>query len=698
MIAAATTLGLVPAAVDAQPQSVIHFKFAPPAGARKVYVAGTFNDWNSGQYPLHKDANGKDWSTSIRIPVGVYVYRFVVNGNTWLQDPSAPGVDDGNNNINSRLIVAPDYYSSKPGKPGDGVITFQAIKHAQDRRFLWRFNLKNMVVGLTTRANDVQRCMVVTPAGQSYFLHKYDGDALVDRWRARIPMDTAKCRYAFVLEDGDARVLYDKAGAHMYRADQNIDWFTVVPGSYPLPDPPKWAANSIFYQIFPDRFCNGDPTNDGPGTQPWGTAPTHTNRMGGDLAGVIDRMGYLRSLGINAIYFNPIFAADSNHGYDTRDYMHVDQRFGTNQLLSHFVSMAHKLGWHVILDGVFNHTGVNTRWFQSIIRRGSKSPFVHYYFIKHFPVRVHLGEKSYISWFGVPSLPKLDLDNPATRKYMLNVGTYWMETAHIDGWRLDASDQVDPKYWVAFRRRVKEQDPNGYILGENWGDSHAWLQGDMFDAVMNYPWRKLVLNFFAHNSITPSQFRHSLRTVRNNAPQACTNVMFNLLGSHDTVRIATIFHGRLDSQKQALVFQFTYPGIPTVYYGDEIGLQGGADPDDRRCMIWDKRKWNMTLLQLTKRLVELRKRYTVFDQGDYKTLRVDDRNGMFAFTRAYNSQRAVVAFNNSNRAIDVMLKLSYNLHKPWKLVLGDCSGLQQLSGRLVFALKPHSYVVLVRGQ
>jgi glycosidase len=676
---------------------MVHFRFAPPADAAKVYVAGTFNDWNSGEYPLHKVANSAYWSTNVRVPVGVYVYRFVVNGHTWLSDPNAPGVDDGNNNINSRLVVAPEYFAGKPGKVGDGIITTGAIEHVQDRRFLWRYDSVKMVIGLKTRANDVQRCVVITPEGVSYFLHKYDSDALFDRWRARIPGSGTPRDYAFLVEDGTATVLYDRTGAHAYHNGQPVRWFTVDPNSFPLPSPPAWTSEAVFYQIFPDRFWNGDPTNDGPGVKPWGTTPSHTNRMGGDLAGVDEKLTYLKSLGVNAIYFNPIFTADSNHGYDTRDYLHVDPRFGTNQQLANVVSKVHKFGWHVILDGVFNHTGVNTRWFKSIEKLGAKSPYVHYYYIKHFPVRVHADEKSYVSWFGVPTLPKLDLDNPATRKYMLNVGTYWIEHAHIDGWRLDASDQVDPRYWVAFRKHVRAQDPGAYIMGENWGDSHAWLQGDMFDAVMNYPWRQLVLNFFAYHSILPTQFRNSLRTVRNNAPAACTNVMFNLLGSHDTVRVATIFDGKLASQMQAIVFQFTYPGIPTIYYGDEIGLKGGPDPDDRRCMIWDKSKWNMPLLNLTKQLISLRKKYPVFDHGNYTTVRTNDRSGVFAFKRVFKTKTSIVAFNNSDKATDVNISVKYNRRTAWQTILGHCDSLQQEPGQLVFVLKPHGYVVLFRG-
>ncbi len=693
---AAATLGLIPSASVAQQSVLTHFQFVPPAGARKVYVAGSFNDWNAGQYALHKNSTNSSWATNIRIPVGVYVYRFIVNGTTWLPDPKATGVDDGNNNINSELVVSPDYYSRKPGRLGDNLITLGAIRHVQDRRYLWRFDANRMVIGLTTRANDVQRCVVITENGSSCFLHQYYKDALVARWRARVPAVGNPMGYAFIVEDGTAKVLYDRNGAHEFRPNEIIHWFTVDPASYPLPSPPKWPVNSVFYQIFPDRFCNGDSTNDGPDVKPWGTIPTHTNRMGGDLAGVAKRLTYLRELGINAIYFNPIFSADSNHGYDTRDYMHVDPRFGTNAQLVHLIENVHKLGWHVILDGVFNHTGVNTRWFRSIEKRGAKSPFVHYYYVKRFPVRVHLGEKSYVSWFGVPTLPKLDLDNAATRKYMLNVGTYWIRAAHIDGWRLDASDQVDPTYWVAFRKQVKAQDPNAYIVGENWGDSHAWLQGDMFDAVMNYPWRQLVLNFFAYRTLLPQQFRRSLRTVRNNTPAACTNVMFNLLGSHDTVRLATIFKGHLAQQMQAMAFQFTYPGIPTIYYGDEIGLQGGADPDDRRCMIWDRTKWNQPLLHFTKRLIALRKAYPVFDRGSYDTVAAKDRDGLFAFKRCYGASTAVVAFNNSDRPLDVSLPVKYNVHKCWKPVLGECDLLQQLPGRLVFVLKPHGFIVFVR--
>jgi glycosidase len=624
----------------------VTFRFAPEGAAQSVAVVGTFNRWDRTTNPLARQPDGKTWSATLRLEPGVYQYRFVVNGARWLADPNAPGMDDGNGNINSVLTVLPHGYETRPGVIGDGLITGSAVRHRPMRPYVLRMDRTHFALTLRTRHNDVKRCWLDV-RGQKIPMTRSGSDALFDYWRATATLPAqGPLRYAFRLEDGPNPRLYD-AGDWLVAGSFAPKWFMLNPKEFPTLTPPDWPRDAVFYQIFPDRFADGDTANDPPDVQPWGSKPTAQNWMGGDLAGVIRHLDYLRALGVNALYFNPLFAARSNHGYDTTDYHQVDPRFGTNETLKALVTKAHALGWHVILDGVFNHTGVDFFAFRSLREQGAQSPYRDWYFVKGFPIEAKEGQTNYVAWFGVPWLPKINTANPATRAYLLDVATRWIRQAGIDGWRLDAADEVSQDYWRAFHKAVRAVRPDAYILGEMWGDAGPWLQGDQWDAVMNYRWRAAALDFFVFDRLPPTQFDARLTKLRDDYPPAATAVMFNLLGSHDTERLRTLCRGDRARETQAALFQMTYPGTPCVYYGDEIGMEGGHDPDDRRAMEWDEAKWDRPMLATYQRLIALRRRSPVLRRGDYRTVLADDRRGLFGFTRALGPDRALVLFNRS---------------------------------------------------
>ena len=639
----------------------VTFRYTPSIPASTVCIAGTFNNWNKSAFPLKLQTPGKEWTGVFDIPPGVYSYRFVVNGNTWLPDPNGVPVNDGNSNINSQLIVLPRDYNSIPGKLNDGVITASAVRHRPDREDIARIGKLVFHFKLRTRHDDVAGCTLLLSnkngRSERVAMTKTDEDPLYDYWTGSASLPSlATVNYAFLLTDGTLTLRYGSDGVEKDTSAPN--WFHLNPKQYPLLITPEWPRSSVFYQIFPDRFANGDASNDGPGVKPWGSKPTYSNRMGGDLKGVLDHFNYLKDLGINALYFNPIFTARSNHGYDTTDYMHVDPRFGSASLLRKLTVSAHKLGWHVILDGVFNHTGIDFFAFKSLRELGAASPYRNWYTIYKFPIKVADGQKTYRAWFGVPWLPKLNLDNPVTREYFLHIATYWIDVTHIDGWRLDAADQVDPSFWVDFRKAVKKADPNAFLVGEIWGDAHAWLQGDEFDSVMNYPWRFATLNFFTFDRSTPTEFAQILKQQQAVYPPAAQAVLFNLLGSHDTERILTLCKGNIKREEQAVLFQMTYPGTPCVYYGDEIGLEGGKDPDDRRCMIWDKSEWNTSLFQFYQNVIKLRNENQVLQQGEYIPFAEDDKENIFGYRRVLKKQHALILFNRSGKMRVIRLPLS----------------------------------------
>ena len=348
---------------------------------------------------------------------------------------------------------------------------------------------------------------------------------------------------------------------------------------------PAWVKDAIFYQIFPDRFCRSSHYKAIGKFVEWGSKPTRENMFGGNLAGISDKLEYVASLGVNAIYLCPIFKSNSNHRYHTVDYFEIDPVLGTLKDFDRFVKKAHKLGLRVILDGVFNHCSRGFFQFNSLMELGKNSPYVDWFHVHGWPLHAYSGKPNYDCWWGFPALPKFNTDNPDVREYLFSVGEYWMRHG-IDGWRLDVPNEIDDdSFWQEFRRRIKAINPDAYIVGEIWDEPSRWLKGDQFDGVMNYPLRRAVLAYlFDEKPIDLAEFAKRLREA---FPAGRFGVPMNLLGSHDTIRLASLPCSNLQRVKLALAILFFLPGAPCIYYGDEIGMEGGKDPDNRRTFPWE---------------------------------------------------------------------------------------------------------------
>ena len=347
---------------------------------------------------------------------------------------------------------------------------------------------------------------------------------------------------------------------------------------------PAWVKDAVFYQIFPDRFCRSAKYKAVGTFVDWDTLPTRENMFGGNLAGICEKLEYIASLGVNAVYLCPIFKSNSNHRYHTVDYFEIDPVLGTLKDFDKLVKKAHKLGLRVILDGVFNHCSRGFFQFNSLMELGKNSPYVDWFHVHGWPLHAYSGKPNYDCWWGFPALPKFNTDNPDVREYLFSVGEYWMKRG-IDGWRLDVPNEIDDdSFWQEFRRRIKAINPEAYIVGEIWDEPSRWLKGDQFDGVMNYPLRRAVLAYlFDEKPINLAEFAKRLRDA---FPKDRFGVPMNLLGSHDTIRLATLPCSNLQRVKLALAILFFLPGAPCVYYGDEIGMEGGKDPDNRRTFPW----------------------------------------------------------------------------------------------------------------
>lgn len=421
-----------------------------------------------------------------------------------------------------------------------------------------------------------------------------------------------------------------------------------------MPSVPGWVKSAVFYQIFPDRFYNGDPNNDPEETVDWDKKPEYGDFFGGDLAGILKRIDYLKYLGINAIYLNPIFKAPSNHKYDTEDYFQVDPHFGTNELLAEIVQELHAGGIRVILDGVFNHCGRGFFAFQDVLHNGQDSNYKDWFTIESFPV-VSSPEPNYACWGGISNMPEFNTSNPAVQEYLLDVVEFWIRKANIDGWRLDAVEHMDPFFVKKITERAKKVKEEAYIVGEVMSIPVSWFKCNSLDAVMNYKLREAIVDFFAFNSLDSCEFNNRIRFLRFSCPKEVNHVMFNLISSHDTPRFLTLCGGNVEKMKLAVVFLMTYIGAPAVYYGDEIGMNGGSDPDCRRGFIWNKSCQNIELLSLFKKMIDLRHKCTPLRCGRFVTVKCFEN--IYCYARIFDGQTILVALNNCDQYSHVCIDL-----------------------------------------
>ena len=386
---------------------------------------------------------------------------------------------------------------------------------------------------------------------------------------------------------------------------------------------PAWVAEAVVYQVFPDRFRRSGrvEAQQGLSLQPWGTEPLEHGFQGGDLYGVIEALDHLQGLGVTCLYLTPVFSSAANHRYHTYNYLEVDPLLGGNQALDALIAAVHQRGMRLILDGVFNHCGRGFWAFHHLLENGDRSPYRQWFHVHQWPLRPYprRGQAcGYSCWWNDPALPKFNHDHAPVKEHLLAVGKYWLERG-IDGWRLDVPDEVPAQFWMDFRRMVKAVNPEAWIVGEIWGDARPWLQGEHFDGVMNYRlgWSSLCwvagsrLRRRYHNPMYP------LRPLETEAlleiwsetqgwyePEV-NRCQLNLLDSHDVPRALHSLKGDVAALSLALLMLMLQPGAPCLYYGTEVGLEGGAEPACREAMPWEE-PWPHDLCTMIKALTKIR--------------------------------------------------------------------------------------------
>ncbi|MFS0750749.1 glycoside hydrolase family 13 protein [Oceanobacillus sp. 1P07AA] len=545
----------------------------------------------------------------------------------------------------------------------------EAIFHRPKNNYAYLYKESTLHIRLRTKKDDVVNATLIfadpynwDDSGWIYNkadMHIVASDHLFDYWQIEIYCKTRRIRYGFELSDSEETVIYTEKGFYEQIPNDDTAYYFCFPFLNPIDQfqAPEWVKETVWYQIFPERFANGNEKINPPGTLPWGsTEPTPTNYFGGDFQGIINHLDYLVELGISGIYFTPIFKAFSNHKYDTIDYMEIDPQFGDKQTFRKLIKECHHRGIRVMLDAVFNHSGYFFEPFQDVLKNQEKSIYKEWFHIDSFPLKTE-PVPNYDTFGYVGSMPKLNTEQPDVKSYLLNVASYWIEEFDIDGWRLDVANEVDHQFWRDFRRQVKTIKPDVYILGEIWHDSMPWLQGDQFDAVMNYPLSSAALDFIAKEKINVEEFIQQISNVLISYPQNVNEVAFNLLSSHDTPRVLTQCNNQVEKAKLLYLLLLTMPGSPCIYYGDEIGMTGEGDPGCRECMVWDEKDQNIELKSFLKKLIHLRKtENTIANQGDFSFVHATDH--YFIYKISVQNKQIYFIINPSNQPFDVTLPIN----------------------------------------
>ena len=355
---------------------------------------------------------------------------------------------------------------------------------------------------------------------------------------------------------------------------------------------PAWVNDTVWYQIYPERFCNGDESLNPENTLPWREEGKVKNSefFGGDIPGIIKKLDYLQELGITGIYLTPINESPSSHKYDTTDYLKIDPHFGTEKDFKELVEKAHEKGIRIMVDCVFNHSGRNFAPWQDVVEKGPESEYYDWFIINEWPFN-HKGgaakKKQYYTFAFFDDMPKLNTNNEVVRRYFIDVCRKWVKDYGIDGLRFDVANEVSHTFLKELHSEMKAINPDIYLLGEIWHNAMGWLRGDEFDAVMNYPLGQSIKDFWIDKSLTGEDFEYTVNRCYTGYMQQTNDVLFNLLDSHDTKRLRSEVHS-LDEFYQQLAVLFAMPGSPCIYYGTEIAMEGGHDPDCRRCMPWKK--------------------------------------------------------------------------------------------------------------
>lgn len=559
-----------------------------------------------------------------------------------------------------------------------------AIYHRPESEYAYLYTAQEMRVRIRTALEDIAEIIVVSgdPYDTVKGIWQKEADVVMTHglatethqyWEAKLYAPHARLNYGFVLTDFEGnRIFYGDQGFEPFNEGTTKNDGLMGSNAYfKMPyfqeidrfKAPEWVKKTVWYQIFPERFANGDVTNDPEGTLDWQPEdhPTRDAFYGGDLRGIINHLDHLAELGITGIYLNPIFEAPTNHKYDTRNYYEIDPHFGTKADFKALVDKAHHLGIKIMLDAVFNHIGDESPQWLDVLEKGQQSKYADWFHVRSWPATYTptddfetARDATYETFAFTPHMPKLNTANPEVQAYLLDIATYWIREFGIDAWRIDVANEVDHHFWQLFHAAVTDLDPDFYVLGEIWTSAQSWLQGNEFNGVMNYAFTGSLIDYFAKGTISADKMVSNLNTQLMLNRNQTNQMMYNLLDSHDAPRILTLAKANKNIVKQLYTFMFLQQGTPGIYYGSEYSMMGEDDPDNRKPMVWQAEKQDQDMYAFMKTLIQLRKKHlAVLVEGDLTWELAGD---VITFTRAFGDQMVVATFNASETPVALDLE------------------------------------------
>ena len=682
---------------------------------QEVSIVGSFNNWKPNYNKLIEFHN--TFKTTLFLPPGSYSYKYLAKGDRWFNEAEL---------LSAKIKPAHDK-KSENSTLVTNFQTFRTIKKnliaESDINYL---KLKSKIINISRFSENGFEFRIILPYLEDIEVTLYlnNQEIMLDF----VASDRVNCAFTCEVDITNLHKLfryYIRINHQQYTLFGNQDKLanSQLNDSFFLPADlnifliDKQMGSEIIYQIMPDRFCNGDSSLNPDFSEayyqgskkipkksslkknqeyyhlvPWNELeplkenPYSANAdpdwfafYGGDLAGVKEKIPYLKELGVTLLYFNPIFQSKSPHKYDTIDFKLVDPHLGDNASFKELVKELHDNNIKVILDIALNHSGTGFFAFQDCLAKGEKSEYWHWYDWKQYPLPKVIDEsfnalEYYQCWWGHKDMPDLNYDlqrdTPAENSvfdinhaqpnvelvnYLIDSLSYWVEEIKIDGYRLDVPEEVPYWFWEIFRKVLKKINPDLYLVGEIWNQPETWLQGKYFDGIMNYhSFRNPVVDYFLLQKIAKQEFIDKISTGLIHYPDRVIQNQMNLLSSHDTIRIRKLAKNDFNKLKLALLFQFTIPGIPHIYYGDEVFLDGNKDPDNRRPFPWDYEDdtQRMQVLEFYKHIISLRKSNHLFTQG--KLLFVKHPY-LLIYKRELSADKPtiIVIFNTSKQEISI---------------------------------------------
>lgn len=562
----------------------------------------------------------------------------------------------------------------------------EAVLHIPMSEYAHGIDENHYVFRLRAARGDIKRCSLFygdTACRQNPIIFKEESmhivarDELFDYYEVEMKGEYHRIYYYFLLNDGSKEIYYYSDFFREELVDDRSEYYK-LPFNHreDIAEIPEWVREGIIYNIFPDSFATGYRYIDNRGMEEEYQGVTTRSRLGGTIQGIADNVDYLFQLGITCIYMNPIFAAGEYHKYDTLDYKRVDPCFGTNEEFRSMVQTLHNKGIRVIVDGVFNHCGWQYPPFEDVVKNGESSPYKDWFYRLQFPVKRPDNPEeipNYECFAYERLMPKLDTANKEVMAYLLEVAVYWIQEFDIDGWRLDVASEVNDDFWREFRKAVKAVKPDCFIIGEVWETAKHWLDGSQFDSTMNYDLRKYCMYFFAKGEADAAAFDSGVTHMRMRYRKNMTYGQLNLLDSHDVSRFYSVCGEDVKAFRLAVIFQMLFVGIPSIFYGDEQGIDGIEELDYRTGMRWDER---LPLYLFYQKLIALRKEFSVCAEGEFRTICADKGSMLYGFKRYKKGLPSLHIYLNAGEEA-----VTFPVQEHYKLLWAEDYKAKMLAGK-----------------